>query len=428
MTDAATAQSSWTLYRAPQRWWFLFILVLVSLSNYADRHVMSVLIEPIKAEFQVSDTAMGVLTGFAFAVTYAVLGIPVARWADRGDRRVVITASLAVWSLATIACGFAKSFWLLAAARLGVGVGEAGAVPPAQSLIADYFPPDQRTRAFAIFMTSTSFGYLVAFIGGSAIAAAYGWRWAFIALGAPGLLLALLTAFGLKEPRQQLAQAGGAAPAGESLREALRQLAAKRSYVLTVISMILYFLVAYGALTWIPAYLGRVLQFDPVSIGAAYGLASMGGTLVGTLSGGWVTDYIGKRGSAGFASVPGVIMIACWPFFQAMLMTESITIFIVLSFIGGVGIGAAAPAMFSVTHLVCGSVRRSMAVAVAFFFSNLVGLGIGPVITGALSDMFTAAYGPVGLRYALMVAMTMLLPAGLALYAASRFIEREIEE
>ncbi len=416
----------WTLYSARQRWGFLAILFLVSLSNYADRHVVSVLIEPIKTEFQVSDTAMGLLTGIAFAATYAILGIPVARLADRGDRRLVITASLAVWSVATIACGFAKSFPMLVLARLGVGVGEAGAIPPAQSLIVDYFPPDQRTRALAIFMSSASFGYLAAFVGGAAIAAAHGWRWAFIVLGLPGLLLCLLTWFGLAEPRRHAAIAVAATPQ-EPLKLALTLLAGKRSYVLTVVAMILYFMVAYGALTWIPAYLTRVLQVDLVRISIAYGAASMAAALVGTLLGGWVTDRIARRGNSALATVPGLTLLAVWPIYQAMLMVDDIALFLQLNFIGGLALGAAVPAMFSVIHLVCGSARRSMAVAVAFFFANLVGLGIGPVITGALSDAFTASFGPVGLRYALMVAMTMMLPAGLALCLAARSIESDAE-
>ncbi len=424
VTTGATGGAAQTGYR----WYVLAILTIAQTCHGIDRAIIGLVLQPVGQEFGLTGAQLGLLAGVAYGVPFALAAIPFGYAVDRYNRKTLMTFALSAWSAATALCGAVTGFWTMLAGRAAVGVAEAGGSPTGMSLLSDYFGTDKRSTAIGIWYLSSGIGTAVAFFVGGWIVVEYGWRWAFIALGAPGLLLALLTAFGLKEPRQQLAQAGGAAPAGESLREALRQLAAKRSYVLTVISMILYFLVAYGALTWIPAYLGRVLQFDPVSIGAAYGLASMGGTLVGTLSGGWVTDYIGKRGSAGFASVPGVIMIACWPFFQAMLMTESITIFIVLSFIGGVGIGAAAPAMFSVTHLVCGSVRRSMAVAVAFFFSNLVGLGIGPVITGALSDMFTAAYGPVGLRYALMVAMTMLLPAGLALYAASRFIEREIEE
>ena len=241
----------WDHYPPARRWGLLAILFLVSTSNYIDRQVMSVLIEPIKAEFQVSDTAMGLLTGFAFAATYALLGIPVARWADRGDRRQVITLSLAVWSVATMACGFAGSFATLALARVGVGVGEAGALPPAQSLIADYFPPAQRTRALAIFMASATLGYLIALSGGAKLAAFHGWRTTLIVLGAPGLLLCALTAFGLAEPRR--GRASREVAHSEPLKATLRALLAKRSYVGIVLAMTFYYLVAYGALTWIPA-------------------------------------------------------------------------------------------------------------------------------------------------------------------------------
>jgi MFS family permease len=425
MTDSGHVRPSWGQYRPAQRWGYLFILFLVCLSNYIDRQVMSVLLEPIKQEFEASDTQMGLLTGFAFAATYAVLGIPIARWADRGDRRIVITVSLAVWSAATVACGFAKTFPILVLTRLGVGVGEAGAIPPAQSLIADYFAPSQRARALSLFMSASAFGYLAAFVGGTYIAAEYGWRWAFIALGAPGLLLCLTAMFGLSEPRAYLERMEQVA--SESLMTALRLLARKRSYVLINVSMVLYFLVAYGAVTWLPAYLQRVLELDLVKIGAMFGIASMGATLVGTLVGGWVTDWVGKKDSGALARVPGIALIAVAPIYQLMMWTDDIRAFIFLSFVGGLGLGAAIPAMFAALHVVCGSARRSVAVAIAFFFSNLLGLGFGPLITGALSDMFTAAYGPVGLRYALMIAFAMLVPTGVVLCWAALSLEHDAE-
>jgi MFS family permease len=148
--DAAMTPS-WTLYSSRQRWGLLAVLFLVSTSNYLDRNVISVLLEPIKQEFHVSDTMLGLLGGFCFSIFYAVFGMPVARWADRGNRRTVITLALAIWSLMTLCCGLAQTFVQLTIARIGVGAGEAGAIPPAQSLIADYFSPQQRATAIAIF-------------------------------------------------------------------------------------------------------------------------------------------------------------------------------------------------------------------------------------------------------------------------------------
>jgi MFS family permease len=417
---------NWELYGPLQRWGFLAILFLISLSNYADRQVTSVLLEPIKQEFGASDAQMGLLGGFAFAAFYAVLGIPVARLADRGNRRVVITLSLAAWSAMTMLCGFTRTFTQLFLVRMGVGVGEAGAIPPAQSLIADYFPPDQRARALGIFMTSATGGYLLAFMGGAYLAAHYGWRAAFIALGAPGLVLCLITWAGLREPRQLPGRAAHEA-AHESLGACFKALAQKRSFVLLSIALVLYFLVAYGALTWIPAYLIRVLKRPLVEVGTTYGVVAAISSLLGTLGGGWLMDKLSARDQRWLGWLPGLLLIASWPFETLAILTNSFPLFLASGFVAGVTIGAAVPAMFALMHRVCGSSRRAMAVAIIFFFANLLGLGFGPLMTGFLSDMFTASMGPVGLRYAIIAAILILLPSGLALVATASSIERDAE-
>ncbi len=424
--NVSEAPHSWDIYSPAQRWWYLFVLFLVCLSNYVDRHVMAVLIVPIKAEFGVSDAAMGLLTGFAFAATYAVLGIPFARWSDRGDRRIVITASLAIWSAATMLSGFVKSCPMLALTRLGVGVGEAGAVPPAQSLIADYFPPEQRTRAIALFMTAAAFGYYIAFAGGTRITEAYGWRWAFIALGMPGLLLCLLTYFGLSEPRRRTHSAFAAS--SEGFVDSLRQLAAKRSFVLIVAAMVLYFLTQYGAMTWQPTYINRVLGVPMTTIGSYYGLVQTAAVLVGSIAGSWIVDRLARSDPRAGVRVPAVALVLVWPLLVFSQITDSFAVLLAMVFLGNVAFGVTIPAMFAVLHRVCGSERRAMAVAVAFFFSNLLGLGFGPLITGALSDMLTARFGAVGLGYAITASLTILLPCAATLWLASNRMELDREE
>jgi MFS family permease len=427
MAVEATPRPVWELYRPAQRWGLLAILFLVSMSNYVDRQVMSVLIEPIKAEFQVSDAMMGLLTGFAFAAVYAVLGIPIARLADRGDRRLVITVSILIWSVMTMVCGFARSFTLLALSRTGVGIGEAGALPPAQSLIADYFPPQQRTRALSIFMLSATAGYLIAFAGGAQLAASHGWRMALIVLGAPGILLALITLVGLHEPRRLAGYSQPAAAAQEPLGKAIGALLRKPSYVLVNIAGVLYFFVAYGAVTWFPAYLGRVMHLKLTEVGGLYGVLAACGALFGTLGGGLITDFLAKRDVRWLARAPGLILMACAPLYVLALMSDQVMVFFALSFVGGVGLAASVPALFSVLHAICGSARRAMSVAILFFSANLLGLGFGPLVTGALSDMFTARLGPSGLRWALVGAILVLIPTGAALWASSRTLVEDME-
>lgn len=424
MNTAAEAPT-WSLYRPAQRWGFLAILFLASASSFMDRYVMSVLIEPIKAEFKASDTMMGLLGGFAFAAFYATLGLPIARLADRGDRKLVISVSMAIWSVTTLLCGMARSFPELVIARVGVGAGEAGAMPPAQSLIADYFPPAQRARALGALIASSTVGYLVAFSVGAWLAASHGWRAAFIALGVPGVILCVLTFLGLREPRHRFAK--GKQAKQEPLRSTIAALAGKRSFVLLCVAATLYWLVAYGAVIWFPAYLVRVLHLNLVTVGAVFGGLGAIAALVGSVVGGFMTDFATKKNAAYAARVPAAILVGVIPVYELAMVSDEPAVFYAAAFVGALGLSAAVPAFFTLLHRICGSARRATAVAILFFFGNLVGLGFGPVITGALSDHFSAAYGAVGLRYAIMTALLALAPSGLALWSAARSVSEDTE-
>lgn len=413
-------------YTPPQRWIFLAILFLVSTCNYVDRHLMAVLIQPIKTEFGASDTMMGLLTGFAFAVCYAVLGLPMARIADRGDRRLVISISVAVWSIMTALCGVAQNFIQLALARVGVGIGEAGAIPPAQSLIADYFPPEQRTRAIGVFMSSAMLGYVAAFAGGGYLASAYGWRSAFVIMGLPGIVLAVIAAAVLKEPRRDAAHPANAVPQ-ERFATTLRVLAGKRSFVLLNAAMLFYFLCSYGALIWVPTYLVRVMGGELAHVGAVYGVVAGVSAVVGTIGGSVIIDRLTKQDQRWLVRAPAVLLVAAMICLEFALITPSVPIFYAAFFVASTGLNAAVPSIFSALHAVCGSARRAMAIAICFFVSNLLGLGFGPLITGMLSDYFTALHGPVGLRYAVMIAFLVLVPSAMLLWASARRLLAESE-
>lgn len=417
---------AWSRYTTRQRWIFLSALCLVSMWNYVDRIIMSVLLEPIKNEFGATDSQMGLLTGVAFAISYATFGIPVARFSDRGDRRLIISLSVAVWSFFTTCCGLAGSFLQLALARVGVGLGESGSMPPSQSLIADYFPPGQRTRAFAVFTVTALIGNLIAFTVGSQLAVAYGWRGAFIGLGIPGLIIALVAWVILREPRRDIAAMAKPAPQEPFLTN-LRMLGSKRSYVLINFAMIMYYCVSYGALSWFPAYLGRVMKLSLAEVGAIYGPASAIATLIGALAGGFVTDWLAARDRRWLGWGPAIALFLCFPLLEIGLYSEIFTNFIILASLGMLLLTAALPGMLSLMHVVCGSARRAMAVAMLYFFANLIGLSFGPVITGMLSDYFTPSYGPVGLRFGLMAATLFVIPCGLALAAAGSLAERDVE-
>jgi predicted MFS family arabinose efflux permease len=416
----------WTSYRPARRWLFLGILFLALLCSMTDRYLMSVLLEPIRLEFGASDTVMGALTGFAFAAFYALLGLPIARWADRGDRRLIISLALAAWSVMSALCGLARSVPALALARIGVGVGEAGASPPAMSLVADYFPPSQRGRAVAMLVLASTFGIVIAYSAGAAIAATHGWRAAFLWLSLPGIPLAILAYFGLDEPRRRGGRNSGAT-SGEALATTVKALLGKRSLVYVMLGSALYMMVVAGAFLWIPAYMQRVMRLDLASQGAIYGLASMVIPIAGTTVGGVVTDRLAKRSIKWLAWLPALGVAIAFPFYELMFITNSFVMFIGYSLAAGLALAMAIPSVTALILAVSGAHRRSFAFALYGLLGSLIGAGGGPLLTGALSDNLSASHGVDGLRYALMIVTALLGLCAILYAAAARWIARDLE-
>jgi MFS family permease len=372
---------------------------------------------------------MGLLTGFAFAVFYAGLGIPVARWADRGNRKLVVTLSLVVWSTFTIFSGFALTFWLLALARIGVGAGEAGAVPPSQSLLADYFPAERRGTVLAIFMSSATLGYLIAFMGGGPLAQHYGWRTALILVGAPGLGIAVLSWLVLDEPRSR--QAAGNAPptsaADHGLWHALMELASKRSYLWLLGGIASYGLVAYGSTVFYASFMVRSLGVTLSRVGIVYGAVSACVALSATLAGGWVADRIASKDSRWYAWLPALTCALALPFHVAGLLAHSFGTFLALTSVGTLFIGLGFSSMFTSLHAICGSSRRSLAVAVFTFAISLIGSGFGPLITGSFSDVLAPILQNESLRYAMIAANFFLIPSAWFFYMCGRTMLDDLE-
>ena len=326
----------------------------------------------------------------------------------------------------TLVCGFARSFAQLVIARVGVGIGEAGSMPPAQSLIADYFPPAERARALGVYLMSATVGYLVAFVFGAQLAALHGWRSTFLLMGLPGFAIAVLVAFGLREPRTQLGR-DALAERSESLRHSLGALANKPGFVYLTLAMILYFIVAYGAVVFFPSYMIRVLGIRPTTIGTVYGIVSAVGALIGSLLGGVAIDGLASRDRRWLAQGPAVLLLLCVPIYEVAFVMPTFKGFLALTFLGEIGLTGAVTALFAFLHAICGSKRRALAVATIFFFANLFGTGGGPILAGALSDRFTATVGPVGIRYAIMLVVVLFLPASWLLYRAGKTIAIDTE-
>jgi MFS family permease len=423
MAEGAPAH---TLYRPGQRWLYLAVLFLVATSNYVDRNIISVLLEPIKKEFGVSDTMLGLLSGAAFTLTYAVLGVPVARWADKGNRRLIVTAALTVWSVMTAVCGLAQSFWQLALARVGVGVGEAGALPPSQSLLVDYFPPAQRARALAIFVSASSAGYILGFVLGAQIAATQGWRAAFLMVGLPGLALAALTWFVLPEPRRAQGMPSGAG-ASEPMLATFTTLWRKPTYRYNVIGITVYAFFAYGTAIFLPSYFVRVLHVPMAEVGTLYGGVSAATAVLGTLGGGWLADRLGSRDPRWLLRLPALGLLLAFPSYFAIFVVHDFNSLLVISAPGALLVSAAVPSVFAGSHAVCGSRRRATSVSLLLFMMTLIGSTLGPLATGALSDALKPAYGVQSLTYALAAMTTVMLGCSFFFWLASRTLVQDME-
>jgi len=399
-------------------WYVLFVLFLVSTFNYADRYIFSIVLEPLKAEFHLSDTALGLLGGVAFAVLYAGLGIPVARWADVGNRRNIISLAVAIWTLMTIACGLANNFIQLIIARVAVGIGEAGATPPSHSLIGDYFPVNERGRAIAIFTLGASAGYVLAFILGGWITVEFGWRAAFVAMGLPGLIVALLVRFSVKDPRQ--ATAFVRPPERPDLLHAAVGFWSNRSYRHLCIGYSLSAFVGYGGVQWFPAFMARSHGVTLKEIGMTYGLVILVSGVIGVIAGGILSDRLVRRNVRWLALYPAVITLVNLPISLCAVLTRSYTTLLGLLFVSSVFGNLILPGVLAALHAVIKPGERALGIAVCFLFVNLIGMGLGPIAVGAISDLLNPSFGREALRYALAISYVLGLWIAFHWYVASR--------
>lgn len=415
------------LYSDAQRRLFLAVLFLISTCRMVDNYIITILLEPIKAEFSLSDTQLGMLSGFAFVLCYATLGIPIARIADRGNRRTVICVCFAIWSAMTGLFGMAQSFVQLLLVRAGVGAGEAGSVAPSQSLIVDYYAPEKRAGAIAVFTFSNTVGALLAYVVGAQLAAAYGWRATMLVVGLPGLAAAVLARIFIQEPRQVLGWPTHQAQRGGDFRSALRRLAAKRSYRCMVLGIALFAFADGGIAVFFPSFMIRSLGISMAEAGTGYGLVSTGAALVATIGGGWLANRAAARSVKWLIWLPAIGIAAAFPCYAAAFLCGSYKGFLAFVFVAGVLLGTSLPAAFTAIHAVCGSARRAVAIAVTYFVLSLIGTGLGPLVTGAVSDAYAISFGPTGLTYALVTTSSVLLLAAWALYLAGQSIDRDVE-
>lgn len=409
MTLAATHPEIADTLAIKRRTMTLALLTAVYFFSYMDRQILSILVELIKADLKLSDTQMGMLGGLAFAVFYAGLGIPVARFADKSNRRNIIAVSLALWSLMTALCGLAQNFVQLLLARIGVGVGEAGSSPPSHSIIADLYPVEKRASAMAIYSLGVVLGGGFGTMIGGWLASHYGWRFAIIAIGIPGIILAVIVRLFVVEPRRGLSDASRAADAGEMPRawsaftDMWRDAAARH----LVLAVTLTSLIGYATTYWGPSYLQRSLGFTVGQVALIVApIAAVLGTVSG-VGGGRVADWAAKRwGIHAQSWMVGLLKCAALPFTILFFTTD----------IPAVAIGAYAFNMlfansylgptFAMLQGLAPLRMRAMWAAITLLVINLVGLGLGPTSIGVLSDLLVPYVGKAeSLRWALVVAV-----------------------
>ncbi|AQZ96480.1 spinster family MFS transporter [Halopseudomonas phragmitis] len=393
----------------------LLILAIIYIFNYIDRLLVSILIEPIKLEFGVSDTLIGLLSGVAFALFYTVFGLPFSRLADRIGRKPVVAMACIAWSLMTMLCGVATSFAMLLLFRIGVAVGEAGGSAPSVAMISDLYPANQRSRALAVFLMGPALGAVFGLGAGGWIAEMYGWRWAFIIIGAPGVLLGLILALTVRAPTRT---ASDASLPQESFAKTVRSLTRTPSYLLIVTAGSVAAIAGYAIGTWNPSFLIRSHGLSLKEAGILMGLGGGMMSVVGTLACGWFTDRMVNKDTGwqlGTAllgtviSIPFGLLFFLWPAGTAFMLGEIAVPTAFFFYLGFAFFGTwwTVPCFGSMSHLFPAH-KLAQGTAIFFMGITLLGVGLGPLVVGILSDFFTLTIGSEALRYALASTIGLL--------------------
>jgi predicted MFS family arabinose efflux permease len=416
----AAADASAERYRR----YVLAMIVVVAIFNYLDRQILSMLLEPLKLEFGLSDTQLGFLSGFSFSVFYALFSLSLARAADTANRSSLIAIVTALWSVMTAACGLAVGFWSLLAARLVVAVGESGSSPASQALISDYYTPGRRGGAMGVYAAGIYVGILLGFLLGGWITQSMGWRTAFVVVGLPGLLVALLFRLTVKEPPRGASE-GVAGPAATSFtqREAYRYMWSRRSFRFIPIAMGFASCVTYGNLVWAPSVFIRSYHMNAAHVGTWLALTAGAAGMVGAYYGGRLCDWVVRTSGEArwYMWLPAAGMALALPLFAIVYLLPNPSVALALFSVPWILSNFWIAPTFALVQSLAPLRMRATAVAMMNLINLVVGLGIGTQLVGVLADAFVPHFGADSLRYALLgiLLVTDALSA-LCFFAASR--------
>ncbi|MGH9738617.1 MAG: spinster family MFS transporter [Candidatus Acidiferrales bacterium] len=404
----------------------LALLTAIYSLNFLDRTVINILIDPIKHAFHVSDAVMGFISGFGFVILYSILAAPVARWADRSSRRNIITYGLVIWSGMTALGGVARNALQLTLSRFGVGIGEAAGTAPSTSMISDLYPGERRSTAMAAYQLGPAIGiFLGSFIGGW-VNHYYGWHDAFFVAGVPGILVALLFRFTVKEPKRGLAEKKKVDTSQQKLGETMRYMSGQTCYVLILIGFCFTTFTQFGFGTWVAPFLGRIYHLNTAQIGTYMGTITIVASVAGTLIGGYLSDWAGRRKIEWKIYVPAICSISASVGVVLFVFSHSLAIclvgFVIVQALSPVHVGP----MVAVSHSVVKVGMRAFATALIYLVSELLGLGMGPYLIGIFNDRFQKVFGVNVIRYTMFPAAVTTLIGGLLFIAAAQYLRRDM--
>ncbi len=382
------------------RWYVLGLLTLVSMFSVADRLVFSILLEDIKAEFSFTDGEIGLLGGLAFAVTYVLVGFPAARLADRSIRRNIVAGAITFWSAMTAMCGMAVGFWSLFFARTGVGVGEGCSGPASQSLVADYFRRVELAKAMGFLTIGATMGTAGGLLVGGQLNELFGWRWAFILMGIPGILIGAIVYFTTREPRRGRYAPKDARIEQQPLLETAQTLTKNRVFMGLAIGWAVQIMIGYALAFWMAAVMMRNFGISSGDVGLYLGLAFFIGGIPGPILGGYVASWLTKRDERWRAWLPGIVSLGCVLPLGISLSSDQFWPFLgFFAFAYAIYVASQAPILSGIQSAVEPG-QRGFAVAIALFFNNLVGQALGLAVIGWVSDWLAPTQGSLSLTIA----------------------------
>ncbi|MDH3373906.1 MAG: MFS transporter [Gammaproteobacteria bacterium] len=423
-----STSSTNSIISSAARRYAMVVLAIVYMFNFVDRQILSILLPAIRDEFQVGDTVLGLLAGTAFALFYVILGVPIAQLADRVNRRNLIAAAVAIWSGMTALSGLAANIWHLVLARIGVGIGEAGCSPPAHSMIADLYPPERRSSAMGFYTLGISAGIMLAYLAGGWVAQNIGWREAFFIVGIPGLLLALVVRFTLTEPRRGASEQRTDSGEPPNLLLVTTFLLARRSFLYMAIAAGLSAFVGYAIINFMPSFIVRSFNMEVAVLGfwlgLIYGIA--GG--FGFFMGGYFADHFGQHNHQRALAFIGLAQAMSAILFATVFLAPTVMWCLILLVVPTVTSNFYLAPVLSQTQSLVSLRMRAVASSLVLLIINVIGLAMGPPVTGLISDVLEPGFGDESMRYSLLIVSALLLPAAAwCYYQAGRSIDADLQ-